>query len=253
MSMTEQEDQDLVLTIAYGKMVQKCDPGEPGAKIRTWEDSETGEIKEKYEIVHKNLIGRIVGLHISEKQYGPVLVVTLAKGGEKAVLMVQVNSAFFGGFVKKLPNVDFKEEVVLNSWDFIGKNGKPVRTISVGQGGFKVNSHFWDGANHKSVGLPEAPKPWGEMTKEDIQMHYARVTQFLTELVEMYGRDLAGTAPGEVIDSPSASTDLPVGSEPVREPAPKANLKHSKPDLSGALEEFNKVNPPTVYDDDLPF
>jgi len=203
MSMTEQVGGDnantLYLSIIGWNMVQKVDEWTPGAKKRDYETSDwaTGT---KFEIHHKNLVGKVEGLEFVDGNFGEQFVLTLGNWEDKAKLHINTDSKYFTAFAKKLPKVKLEDNIELNSFDFTTKDGKRLTGMAVKQGGEKVEDNYWDGKKSLN-GMPEVSKADAKgYDKDDWKIHFMNVKKFLKKEVQKVNLPDTNTAPLEIND-----------------------------------------------------
>lgn len=204
MSMSEQVGGDntntLYLSIIGWNMVQKVEEGTLGAKRRDYETSDwnTGT---KYEIHHKNLVGKVVGLEFVDGSFGEQFVLTLANWEDRAKIHLNSDSKYFTAFAKKLPNLKLEENVTLNSFDFTTNDGKRITGMDIKQGGEKVADYYWDGKKALN-GIPEVSKTDAKgYDKDDWKMHFMKVKKFLKKEVEAVKLPVNDNTPLEINDA----------------------------------------------------
>lgn len=186
MSMATQiwEDSNkMYLSIVWGNMVQKVDEGTPGAKRRDYETSD-GNTGTKYELHYKDLVGTITGMEFKDWDYGEQFILTLTKGEDAAQISMSTDSRYFTAFAKKLPNVNVDEEIILNSFDFVLKDGKQLRGLDIKQNGEKITDAYWDGKKALK-GIPEVSKAEAKgYDKDDWKLHFIKIKKFLKAEVQ---------------------------------------------------------------------
>ena len=184
MALTEIEEQGnvLFLGIIGNRFNQKVSKDTPGAKYRLFTDSDGVEYH-IHEILHKNLKGNITNLKVIEGKYGPQLMIEIENEGEKARLYINTATAYFGAFVKRLPNIDLTAEVTLVPYNFTTETGKTLKGITIYQDGSKLNNYYYDPINKVHINLPVTKKPWDELTTIEQKAYYLLQTQFFIESV----------------------------------------------------------------------
>lgn len=155
--------------------------GTPNAVKRTYKTSD-GKEGSKWELVFDSLTGQITDLDVFDGDYGKVLHVTVTDG-EDYVLTLPVRSDFGMDFMKKLPNVDMTQDVVLIPYSFTPENGnRAIKGITVLQNKVKVQNFFYDVENKKALnGLPTPEGDVSTYDSDDWKMHFMKVTKFLVE------------------------------------------------------------------------
>ncbi len=187
MSMSEQVGGDnantLYLSIIGWNMVQKVEEGTLGAKRRDYETSD-GNTGTKYEISHKNLVGKVAWLSFVDGSFGEQFILTLTNWEDQAKLHINTDSKYFTAFARKLPNIKLEENITLNSFDFTTNDGKRITGMDIKQGWEKVEDNYWDGKKTLN-GMPEVTKTEAKgFDKDDWKMHFMKVKKFLKKEVE---------------------------------------------------------------------
>ena len=146
----------LFLSIIAGTMVEKSEEGVQGAKRRDYETSD-GKTWTKWEIHHRNLVGRISWMEFKETDYGEQFTLTLSAWEDTAKIFIGTDSRYFSDFGKKLPNINLEKDIEINPYDFKATDGKQLRWMSIKQDGEKVADHYWDGKKTTN-GMPSVSK-----------------------------------------------------------------------------------------------
>lgn len=174
----------LYLSVVGGNMVESSKEGVKGAVKREYETSD-GKKGVKYEILHKNLVGRITEVEFKDGSFGEQALIKFQNGKEKAIVTVTTSSKYFTDFAKKLPNVDLSKDVTFNVYDFESKEGKQQTGVSITQEGVKVKGAYWDSETKKSLkGFPNVSKSErADMDSDDWKMFFIKVKKFLKKEV----------------------------------------------------------------------
>ena len=192
MALTERAEVGnvLFLGIVNGKFTQKVTDQDPGAQYRKYV-AKDGAVSHIYEIIHKNLTGYITKLNVMEGKFGQQLLIEIRDNKEVARAYINVKSAYFSNFCKRLPNIDLGTKVTLNPYSFIpsGKSNT-LSGITVYQEGSKVNNFYWDTTTKKYVGLPEPYKQWDELTTIERSAYYLVLTQYFIETVSFFNSEI---------------------------------------------------------------
>ena len=159
-----------------------------GAVKRTYEvtDERTKEVfkKTKYELVYGSVDGIIKGIEFKDSKYGTSLILTV----DDINISMKTSKKYFDDFAKKIPNIDFSENISLTPFDFVGNNGKNVRGITILQNGEKLKNYYYDGEKNLN-GFPEYPKDAPIKGDKSLKaknfwtIHFLGVEEFLTEKV----------------------------------------------------------------------
>lgn len=173
--------------LADGSISVKCEEGEFGAVRREYEDSQTKEMKVKFEKIYTELSGYIAGIKFFEGEYGKQLQLSVKDGEDEIVLGFPVNSNFCEDLMKKLPNVKFNQPVVIKPYSFIDKVKKtPKKGVTIIQEDEKINSFFSKVEGDKVIttnGLP-VPEEGKKYDADDWKMHFMIVRKFLVNFIE---------------------------------------------------------------------
>jgi hypothetical protein len=199
MSKIEQEknNNDIYLKIIDGSLRQKSQEGMPEAVRREWMAG--GKSGTAYEIVHPAAFGRIVDVSFYEGEHEgkkfKTLNVTLDENedGKNPVISVGVGTKYAQDILKKLPSVNFDEEVRIRPFSFIPDGEeKAVTGVEITQrdrdekftkkcDNFFIkkekvgNEEKWLPAN----GFPARNKPFSEQNDEEKEIYRIQVRSFL--------------------------------------------------------------------------
>jgi hypothetical protein len=195
MSQTEKPNSNKqYLSIVQGSLRQSVPEGTAEAVRREWEAG--GDKGVKHEIVFKAITGLITDVNFYDgesngrKFTNLNIVLDENENGKKPVISVGVSTRYASDILKKLPGVNFDEEVRIRPYAFIPEGEeKTVTGVEITQkdrsGNFtrKVDSHFHSkGGDGKTLVKNGFPKPDGdtrEYTSDDWQAFYVQVRRFL--------------------------------------------------------------------------
>lgn len=171
-------DKKYVTILADGKFHQTVPAGTEGAVIRTYEDK-SGVEQSKSELVFDSVTGIITKISFKDKEgLGNFIEVEIDNDG---VLSIGTSSSFGEDIMKKLPSLDLTKEVKFVPYSFEDK-GKSIKGVTVYQSGIKVESHYYDKVNKKSIN--GCPEPEGdEKSSDDWKMYFMKVRKFLIKEV----------------------------------------------------------------------
>jgi hypothetical protein len=198
----------LYLSVVGGNMAEASEEGVEGAVKREYETSD-GKKGVKFEILHKDLTGFIVGVAFEDSRFGEKANIRIQKGTDVAQISFTTDSKYFIDFSRKLPNVDLSQEVTLNPYDFEPEEGKRLTGVSMKQGGEKVADYYWDGKKTRK-GFPEVSKEERkDYDKDDWKMFFLKLKKYLKKEVQGLTIPSYTPAPESVIaDSPEAPANL---------------------------------------------
>jgi hypothetical protein len=182
------------LSIVQGSLRQSVPEGTPEAVRREWEAG--GDKGVKHEIVFKAITGIITDVNFYDgesngrKFTNLNIVLDENESGKKPVISVGVGTRYASDILKKLPNVNFNEEVRIRPYAFTPDGeDKTVTGVEITQkdrsGEFtrKVDSFFHAKAGDgKTIIKNGFPKPEGDTrdyTSDDWNVFYVQVRRFL--------------------------------------------------------------------------
>lgn len=173
------------LTIVQGTLMQKSDENNPDAVEREYED-QNGNKKTKWELQYGTVSGKITGIEFKDGDFGEQCIVTLQDVDESYKVAMPTDNRYFTDFAKKLPNINLSQEVSLSPYDFVDKENKQVRGLTVEQNGEKVYSHYYDAEGKKTInGLPQPEKDAVKTyDSDDWKMFFIKEKKFLKKQVQ---------------------------------------------------------------------
>ncbi len=176
-----QSEQKNYLTIAYGKLREKCKEGEPNAVWREFEGK--GSWAKEYQWIE----GQITKIYYKEsKDYGNSYEVTIDDGEKKWNVYFKENSRYCQDFLVKLPNIDLSKFVKLNPYELKdNETGKDKRGTSVQQNGEKLKNFFSQKEGEVWVyreGFPEPKKP--KLSDKEWKIFLIEIQCFLMDYVK---------------------------------------------------------------------
>lgn len=177
-----------VSILSDGKFHQSVPEGTEGAVTRTYEDKDKVE-HTKTELVFDSVSGMITKISFEDGEFGKNLLIEIDGDG-----IVQLNTAsnFGEDLMKKIPNINLKEEVKLVPFSF-EDNGKSKKGVTVYQNEVKIDSHYYDLEKKISCnGIPETEGDTKKFDSDDWKMHFMRVRKFLIGEVEKIIKDNFG-------------------------------------------------------------
>ena len=174
---TKSEKRRFITILSDGRFHESVPIGTEGATIREYETSD-GKKGQKNEIMHRTITAKITKVNFVAGDYGQMMELTLDDG---AIISIGTALRYGTDILKRLPNVNFDEEVELMPWSMEDGDRKKTGCV-VKQNGEKVESYFeaqaGDGKWIQKNGLPK-PKP--EQTKTQWRKYFMDVQAFLVE------------------------------------------------------------------------
>lgn len=195
-----QESNAIFLTISNGKICRRIAKPSKTSIERINKNGVT-----VHEEFYKGWKGLITGIAVREhKEFGKFWNVTLSDQDGDAVLQMQYSSGYSAAFLKTLPNIDLKSDVIITPNQKIEGDKKKV-TLFITQHGVPLK-HFYTRDNPN--GLPELKqiKVKGKITWDDSDLMEFLEKMVMTEIVPKLPK--GGTAPSEpVIDEADAEKE----------------------------------------------
>ncbi len=173
-------DKKYLTVLADGKFHQTVPEGTEGAIVRTYKDKNDVD-QSKIELVFTEVSGVITKVSFDDGDFGKSLQIELDGDG---IISLGTASNFGEDVMKKLPNVDLKQEVKFVPYAFTDEKGKTRRGVTVYQNDAKIESAYWDTEKKEvSNGMPEVGDTKG-FDSEDWKMHFMVVRKFLIKQIE---------------------------------------------------------------------
>ena len=172
--------------LADGTLRRQVDKNTEGAVQRDYETTD-GAQGTKYELVYKAIKGTVEDISFYDSDYGEKINITIASTGSsleqgEAVLQLGVGTPFGEDFLKKLPNINFAEEVIVRPYSFTDENDKDRRGVVITQQNEKIQNYFFDPENKKPInGYPEPEGEVASYTKDDWKIYFLKARKFLVQ------------------------------------------------------------------------
>ena len=186
----------IFLKIVDGGLKQKAAKGIPEAVEREW--TAGGESGTVWEIPHKAVYGKITNVSFYEGEKDGRKFRTLNiqldenENGNIPIIAVGIDTKYAQEILKRLPNVNFDEEVRIRPYSFLPENeDKNIVGVELTQrdtqGEFKkkVDNYFYDAEKKASKnGYPIPPKEKDEMTNKDWRRFFEDANDFVIEYIK---------------------------------------------------------------------
>ena len=187
MGLQTRESQTFLQVIADGSIRMQVPEGTEGSVRREYEDKD-GNKQFKIEAVFNAIDGMLGDITVKAGKFGDQIMVPITDqdSGEVYTLALGTSSNFGEDFMKKLPNINLAEPVLLAPFSFVGDNGKDVRGMDIRQGfdvntpnsGEKVVDHYRDFDTKKNInGMPEFDG--NKDVKDDWKIYFITARKFL--------------------------------------------------------------------------
>jgi len=167
-----------ITVLADGKFHQTVDEGTEGAVIRKYKDKDDVE-QSKTELVFDEVSGVITKISFEEGDYGKSLQIELDNEG---IVSLNTASNFGEDVMKKLPNINLKQEVRLVPYSF-EETGKSRKGITIYQNEEKVQNHYYNTETSEVInGMPDFEGD--KKDKDDWKIYFMKARKFLMSEVE---------------------------------------------------------------------
>ncbi len=171
------------LRIRKGKFAEKAEETTQGAVRRSWNDRDTGEAMQAYDIINDHLSGMVVSAAPVDGKFGQVFEVVLkevtlykfvkkgefieTKEEEVMITIPMTDRNNFGHLVEKLMSADLKKEMKISPYWIKGTSGEknregeyyPTVGLNIFQGEDKLQSKYWEN-KERGNGYPQHEKGW---------------------------------------------------------------------------------------------
>jgi len=193
MNLTNSSSNKKFVTIlSDGKFHQSVEEGTPGAIVREYEDSK-GNKGSKLELVFTEASGKITDIKFEDGEFGKNIQIEMDGNG---VISLGTSSNYGEDFMKKFPNIDLSDVILLKPYSFEDDKGKNKKGITIYQQGAKVENYYYDPVAKKPCnGIPETEGDTNKFSKDDWKMHFMVVRKFLiqeTEKIVLKSEDALG-------------------------------------------------------------
>jgi hypothetical protein len=146
---TEKDQKRYLYILADGRLHEKAEEGDEGAKKRIFEKKnekgEVVELVEKWEYSYPGVVGTIKDIKFYESDYGTNINIDITDEEENEfVLSLKASSRYGEAFMEALPNLDLAEEVDFTVYSFPDPKNKErkVQGMKIVQDDEKVRSYF---------------------------------------------------------------------------------------------------------------
>ena len=182
LGLTKKETRSYITILGSTGDFRKTVPEDTeGAVFREYETSD-GKTGSKHELVFASIAGFITKVDVSDSKFGTNINITMSfgKDTDPEMISLSANSPFGEDFMKKAPNINFAEAVVLSPFAFDDDAGKTRKGISITQGDQKIKNAYWDEAKNKPVeGYPEPDGDTKKFKADDWKIYFAVVRKYL--------------------------------------------------------------------------
>ena len=180
---TAKQENKIFLSVGFGKIRQKTlengtkvNAETPNAKLR-----KTQSGLEVWALEYDNITGVIENIFYKEDaNYGNSFEVSIRSGLDLYQLSFSDDSRFWFDLASRLPNVDFKQDVKIHTFDFVSKDGKRVVGLRVKQNEQDVSNFYTKKENDKWVSIQGYPNSadvdWTD--KDDIKLYTIKLKKY---------------------------------------------------------------------------
>lgn len=179
----ETKDTRRFVSIRDGEIKEKVSADTEGAKLYEYELRD-GTKGSKYEITYKSISGIITDVSVQDGEYGTNLNIAFdfGDGGETVTLSLNTSQTYGEDVMKKLPNINFEEFVVMSPYNFTDEKGKLRKGMTITQGDTKIQNFFYDADAKKAInGFPEPVGDTTKYTKAKWKTYFSGCTDFLVD------------------------------------------------------------------------
>lgn len=195
----------IYLTISNGQLTRRFTSPTKTSKERVNKKGTT-----VHEEFYKGWKGRITGIAIQEhKEYGKFWNVTITDENGDAIIQMNYSSGYSSAFLKTLPNIDLKSDIVFSPSMKI-EGDKKKATVFITQHGKPVK---WAFTKADPKGLPELQKVKvkGKVTWDDSEICEFLEKMVMTTIVPQLGK--AGETPDVPLPDETDSEELELEAE----------------------------------------
>jgi len=189
MGLQRRESRTYLQVIADGSIRMQVPEGTEGSVRREYEDKD-GNKQFKIELVFNAIDGMLGEITVKPGKFGDQIMVPITDqdSGEVYTLALATSSNFGEDFMKKLPNINLAEPVLLAPFSFVGDNGKEVRGMDVRQGfdvnvpnsGEKAANYYRDAEAKRNInGMPNPEGDTKHFNTDDWKVYFITVRKFL--------------------------------------------------------------------------
>lgn len=176
MALETIEKKNFISILSSDATFRKVVPeGTEGATVREYETS-TGEKGTKCELIFQRMRGMIGAVSFVDTDFGKLLQIEI----DGDTLSLSTAQAFGEDFMKKLPNIDLKKEVVLSPYNFDDEKGKNKKGLTVYQDENKIENYFYDTEKKEvSNGYPAIEGDTKSFDSDDWKIYFMKARKFL--------------------------------------------------------------------------
>ena len=157
-----------------------------GAVRRDWTSKDGSQSGTKYELIYNEISGVISDIKFYDGKFGKNILLTFTdNSSEPLVLSIGTATPFGEDVMKKLPNINIKQEVTLKPYkEFTSNEGKKIRAgVTVYQNGIKIENFYYDKETGKNLyGFPNVVLKKGKvMSSDDWKLYFLNCRVFLID------------------------------------------------------------------------
>lgn len=190
MGLNEREQKTYAIVIGDGSIRVTASENDPKAVKRVVELPDKSTVT-KIERIYNDLSGFIKEVTFFDGKFGKQLFVKVDDNqSEPITLALNMSTNFGEDFLKKLPNVDFAEQVTISPFSFEDDKGKTRKGVTIRQlnnvnaTDGKIKNFFANEKNEAINGFPIVPKPFAEMDNDDWKIYFIQTRKFLIDFAE---------------------------------------------------------------------
>jgi len=176
----EEKQKGVYLSILMdGKLHQTVTENTEGAIKREYETS-SKEKGIKWEKIYPKVGGIIKSITFYKTDYGDQISIQLKDAEDVYFLNLNTTSRYASDVMKKLPNVNIDDYIIIAPFSFENDNNKNITGVSLYQGDKKIENYYYDVVNKKSCnGIPQTKKTWDKLTNTEQKKFWIDMEEFL--------------------------------------------------------------------------
>lgn len=171
-----EHEQKNYLNIIGGKFAEKAKPETEGA-VKRYSEKKKQDV---YEVLYKDITGRITEMKIDKTDYGKQLLLTVVDVDETLQINIPVESKYFDSFCAKIQSADLSKQVRLAPYSFNPKDKPETKMtgMNIFQDEDKMGYYY---SKENPMGKPFPPEE--RMDEDDFKMFKLTERKFYMEMI----------------------------------------------------------------------
>ncbi|NCD40912.1 MAG: hypothetical protein EOL88_02350 [Bacteroidia bacterium] len=169
------------VSIIQGKFHIQTDENDPMAIKRDVIDKKTGKVSStKFELVYSQLLCKLQKIDEREGNFGKQLAIYCSDEKGDIIINMPSGCSYAADFLKRLPNVDLRKNVILSPYSYETKEGKVRQGLGIIQDDVVLPNYYYDPKTKKRInGITEFPEDATSFESEDWRYFFAKEYKFL--------------------------------------------------------------------------